>query len=267
MTATPIVKTNTPKIYAALAGVMAEVGAIYKKDTSIAGSSSFKFRGIDTVVNAVYPALINWGVVIFPSVVPGSRQVTERLSKQGAKMIGFAIDVRYLWVCVEDGSWHECVVTAYADDTADKAMGKVMSLAYRTAILQTLCLPTDDKEPDADVHESPTEKELAELANKQASLLQTASDTLGAITNRDTLTDFWNNRRRDFAELSGESILQLTKMVTTRGAELAAVEASEGTVIVSGVKAPEREEKPLTPAQAAAVASWGTEPFGSEPAE
>jgi hypothetical protein len=38
-------------------------------------------------------------------------------------------------------------------DTSDKATAKAMSVALRTYLLQTLMLPTDEKDPDADYHE------------------------------------------------------------------------------------------------------------------
>lgn len=45
---------------------MKEVGAIAKKDKNQA--QGFNFRGIDSVVNAVSPALQKHGVIVVPSV-------------------------------------------------------------------------------------------------------------------------------------------------------------------------------------------------------
>ena len=38
-------------------------------------------------------------------------------------------------------------------DAGDKATAKAMSVAFRTALLQSLCLPTDDIDPDAQSYE------------------------------------------------------------------------------------------------------------------
>jgi len=43
-------------------------------------------------------------------------------------------------------------VCAESMDSGDKATAKAMSVAYRTALLQTLCLPTDDVDPDAETY-------------------------------------------------------------------------------------------------------------------
>jgi len=40
-----------------------------------------------------------------------------------------------------------------ASDSGDKAVPKAMSVAYRTVLLQALCVPTGDPDPDSQVHE------------------------------------------------------------------------------------------------------------------
>jgi len=50
----------------AMTAIMKEVGAIAKKDKNT--SQGFNFRGIDSVVNAVSPALQKYGVVVVPTV-------------------------------------------------------------------------------------------------------------------------------------------------------------------------------------------------------
>jgi hypothetical protein len=52
-----------------------------------------------------------------------------------------------------DGSNVGATVSAESMDSGDKATAKAMSVAFRTALLQTLCLPTDDIDPDATTYE------------------------------------------------------------------------------------------------------------------
>ena len=40
-----------------------------------------------------------------------------------------------------------------ASDSGDKAVPKAMSVAYRTVLLQALCIPAGDPDPDSQVHE------------------------------------------------------------------------------------------------------------------
>ena len=44
-------------------------------------------------------------------------------------------------------------VAAEAFDSGDKATAKAMSVAYRTFLLQLLCLPTDEPDPDSFTYE------------------------------------------------------------------------------------------------------------------
>ena len=48
-----------------------------------------------------------------------------------------------------DGSTLTATVAAEAWDTGDKATPKAMSVAFRTALLQALALPTDEPDPDS----------------------------------------------------------------------------------------------------------------------
>jgi hypothetical protein len=62
------------------------------------------------------------------------------------------VRVRYTWYGPGGDSVASTVV-AEAMDSGDKSSPKAMSVAYRTAILQTLALPTDDPEPDAQTYQ------------------------------------------------------------------------------------------------------------------
>jgi hypothetical protein len=44
-------------------------------------------------------------------------------------------------------------VVGEAMDAGDKATAKAMSVAFRTALLQALCLPTDEPDPDSNSYE------------------------------------------------------------------------------------------------------------------
>ena len=67
---------NTPKIYAAIAGVISDVGAVGKD--KINKQQGFKFRSIDDVYNALHPALAKNKVFIVPKILDQQRQKQER---------------------------------------------------------------------------------------------------------------------------------------------------------------------------------------------
>ena len=136
-------------IYQALSAVMTDVGAVRKDSKN--QSQGFNFRGIDSVVNAVSPALRKHGVIVFPQV----HQVeydTVSIGSKGTQMGHCRVKVTYTFVA-HDGSNIEATVVAESMDSGDKATAKAMSVAFRTCLLQTLCLPTDETDPDAESYE------------------------------------------------------------------------------------------------------------------
>lgn len=137
------------EIYAKLAQVMDEVGAVRKTERNT--NQQFNFRGIDAVVNAVSPALRKHGVVVVPSLHSIDYQTVE-VGQNRTRMGHVRVQVSYTFAAA-DGSQVAAFVAAEAMDSGDKATAKAMSVAFRTALLQTLCLPTDETDPDAQSYE------------------------------------------------------------------------------------------------------------------
>lgn len=149
-------------IYQALTAVMQDVGAVKKGDRNSA--QNFSFRGIDAVTSAVYPALVKHGVVVVPEVLEyeyGTVTVGQRRTEMGH----VRLRVKYTWYGPEGDS---VVSSAAAEsmDAGDKATAKAHSVAFRTALLQTLCLPTDEPDPDSHSYERAEKKSDEELAQE-----------------------------------------------------------------------------------------------------
>ena len=131
-----------------LSKVMEDVGAVRKGERNQA--QNFNFRGIDAVTNAVSPALRKHGVIVSPQVMDYQHETVQ--TSQGKNMASVRVLVRYTFHA-PDGSSLETVVPAESFDSGDKATAKAMSVAFRTCLLQTLCLPTDETDPDAQSYE------------------------------------------------------------------------------------------------------------------
>lgn len=132
-------------IYKQLGLVMEEVGAVRKADKNT--HQNFNFRGIDAVVNAVSPALRKHGVVVVPEVQDYQYE-TVTVGNPGKPMASVRLIVKYTFFA-SDGSNVVTTVAAESFDSGDKATAKAHSVAFRTCLLQTLCLPTDETDPDA----------------------------------------------------------------------------------------------------------------------
>lgn len=153
----------------ALVAVMADVRAVAKRDRN--GHQGFDFRGVDAVVNAVAPALRKHGVVVYPSGVQ-QHQVEHAQTKNGAVNYIHRIRVDYTFAGPE-GDTITTQVEAEAMDMQDKGTAKAMSVAFRTVLLQALCLPTDEPDPDSISHEEtvwdpPAPQQAQQQAPQQA---------------------------------------------------------------------------------------------------
>jgi hypothetical protein len=130
--------------------VMADVGAVKKLDHNSSGTG-FNFRGIDAVTNAVYPALVKHGVIIAPKVI-AYEYGTVVVGRNRTEMGHVRLTVEFTWYGPEDD--HITTIAAgEAFDSGDKATAKAHSVAFRTTLLQTLCLPTDEPDPDSHSYE------------------------------------------------------------------------------------------------------------------
>lgn len=128
-----------------LSEVSKTVGAVKKDQKNTA--QKFNFRGIDQVVNATHEAFTDRGIIATPRVV--EKDVREITSGGGKRQAWVLLTVEYAFRSA-DGAVLTCEVASEATDFADKATAKAMSVAYRTALLQVLHLPTDDPDPDSE---------------------------------------------------------------------------------------------------------------------
>lgn len=140
--------TDALPIHIALSAVMGDVQAVRKQDRNT--QQGFNFRGVDAVVNAVGPALRTHGVIVLPRVL--ARHTETYQTSKGATMRNVAVEVEFTFVG-PDGSTLTCSTVGEAADAGDKATPKAHSVAFRTALLQALCIPTDEPDPDASTHE------------------------------------------------------------------------------------------------------------------
>jgi hypothetical protein len=131
-----------------LSSVMQDVTSIGKTDKN--DFHKFMFRGIDSVLNAVGPVLRKHGVV----VVPELRDLVSRdvLTSKEKSTREVTVTVAYTFHG-PDGDQLVCVVPGEAQDSGDKAVSKAMSVAFRTALIQTLSIPTEDRDPDSASYE------------------------------------------------------------------------------------------------------------------
>lgn len=140
---------NTPKIYGQMVKVMAEVGAIEKTRRNKQGNG-YDFRGIDDIYFALQELLAKHEIFMIPEVINIQRE--ERQSASGGVLTTTLLTVKYTYYAT-DGSFVSCTTTGEGFDSGDKSANKAMSGAQKYAIVQTFCIPTQEKKDSE--HESP----------------------------------------------------------------------------------------------------------------
>lgn len=158
---------------------------------------NYNFRGIDGVVNAVGPALREHGVVILPSVEVYDYQTVE-VGVNRNKMASVRVTVAYQIVGPE-GDAMVCRSVGEAFDSGDKATAKAMSVAFRTMLLQTLAIPTQEKDPDESSYERsavepelPARKAPAKPVDElPADVLLIAHEAVISALSNETLQSIW----------------------------------------------------------------------------
>lgn len=136
--------TEQITVHQAVANVMREVIAVRKGERN--SHFNFNFRGIDAVMNAVGPILREHGVIVVPHNMEAT-YAPMTTAKGGAAM---NVQVRNTYRFYGPaGDYFDTVATGESIDNGDKGTAKANSVAFRTCLLQALCLPTDEPDPDS----------------------------------------------------------------------------------------------------------------------
>ena len=149
-------------IYESINAVMKDIGAVGKNSRN--SQQGFMFRGIDSVMNALNPALIKNKVFVVPQIIDQMRE--ERQTSKGGTLIYSICTVKYTFFA-EDGSSIDAVVIGEGMDSGDKATNKAMSIAFKYACFQVFCIPTEEmkeSDPDNECHEVAPKKEEIKVA-------------------------------------------------------------------------------------------------------
>ena len=139
------------QVYAAIAQVMADLARRGVPKRQRNETDGYAFRGIDDLYNALSKALAKHRLCILPEIL--DRTVAERRGAGGELLSHVTVKAAFVFVAAEDGSTHRVETYGEAIDGSDKATAKAMSAAYKTACIQTFCIPTEgDHDPDRKTH-------------------------------------------------------------------------------------------------------------------
>ena len=150
-------------VHETINAVMRDVTFLEKGDKNT--HQGFNFRGIDSLMNRVGPAMRKHNLIATPYLVDKPTFGTKKTKSGEAKTVDIVVDVIFEG---PDLSQKVVRVPAESFDSGDKATAKAMSVALRTAYLQTLCLPTDEPDPDSFSYEIVNDGEKAAFIEKMS---------------------------------------------------------------------------------------------------
>lgn len=130
---------SAPSVYAAINGITAELSANGIAKTRINEIDDYNYRSIDDVLDRLSPLLAKHRLCVLPRTL--ERSVVERTDEQDRLLLHVALRVSFALTSVEDGSSHAVEAYGEALDGGDKATAKALSAAYKSAMVQTFCIP------------------------------------------------------------------------------------------------------------------------------
>jgi hypothetical protein len=170
-------------IHETIAEIMQDIPAISKDKKNTQGQG-YNYRGIDDVMNALQPLLAKHKLFVVPEVLEQQRE--ERQNSKGNNLIYSIVRVKYTFYAV-DGSNVSAVVIGEAFDSGDKATNKAMSAAFKYAMFQTFCIPTEEMiDSETETHEvkAKAEKKTGSLSEAQIKRLWAIAGRSDAVAKK-----------------------------------------------------------------------------------
>ena len=144
------------QIYSLMGEAMRKISAVSKD--SVNQTQGFKYRGIDAVMNALYPVMSELGLFIVPEVLEQTREErtsvkTYNNTEKKTTLLYSILKIKYT-MYAPDGSSVSCVVIGEGMDSGDKASNKALAVGLKYACFQMFMIPTEEMiDPDAECHE------------------------------------------------------------------------------------------------------------------
>jgi hypothetical protein len=138
---------SAPGVYAAINAISAELAQHGIAKSHVNEADDYRYRSIDDLLDRLAPLLAKHRLCVLPRVK--KRAIAERQDDGQRLLFHVSLKVAFSLTSVDDGSSH--VVEAYGEalDPSDKATAKAMSAAYKSAMIQTFCIPlAGSEDPD-----------------------------------------------------------------------------------------------------------------------
>lgn len=133
-------------VWVAWSRVMGEVRGIGKGSTYGTGSTSYKFRGVDSALNAFGPACRLHGVLVLPIHTEAAYRDVKTSGGKPSRECTVTVTYKIIG---PTGDHIEVQSVGESMDSADKGTAKALSTALRSLLFLGGLVPTNDVDPDA----------------------------------------------------------------------------------------------------------------------
>lgn len=195
-----------------LSRVMNEVQAISKDQRNT--EQGYNFRGVDAVVNVVGPILRKHGVIVLPMLEEMHWRDVRTARDKPSREVTLKVTYRFYG---PGGDFIDATVPGESMDVGDKGAAKAMSVAYRIVLLQALCIPTDEVDPDAQSYER-ADPPAAAPSDKAVALFEQITTAADEPALKQARADLVAAREAD--EVTEAEGIQLNEHIKKRKAEL-----------------------------------------------
>ena len=201
-------ETLPPQIYSAMLDAMSAIGAVGKDQEN--KHFRYKFRGIDDVCNAVYPAFLTAGIVMSHKVGWHDTEVGRDGKDRPLFRTRLHLATTFY---ARDGSSMTSEAMGEAIDSSDKSYNQAMIAAFKYMLVTTFAIPTQDSEdadrksPEAFAGNGKNRRPDGPPAAVQAAQPEPKSEPDGTLYNPDTGEVLEDERVKTLSEI--EKLKQL----------------------------------------------------------
>lgn len=175
---------SAPKnIYQRINAVMQEIDYI-KKDKKISGGgANYSAVSHDQVTAMVRDSLVKHGIMIYPEQVRSEVLVARDKSKDIAMML-YEGEYKIHFVNIDDGQDRVTVqIVGHANDNGDKAPGKAVTYATKSAILKVFAIETGENDESRNYKEPEVVYATPEQVGKFYDLIAATSSDETTVLN------------------------------------------------------------------------------------
>lgn len=174
-------------IYESIAAIQSDVDFI-GKDKQVQSGGTYKYRGVDQVLNTLHPLFAKHKVFAVPEVLEIMERELRKTAK-GGEVLYQVLKVKYTFYA-EDGTSISAIVVGEAMDSGDKVSNKCMSVAYKYACFQILSIPTEETTQDPDDNNEPLTPKEEPKAKPKSKARQIAELIEGSDVQPEQVTEF-----------------------------------------------------------------------------